>query len=116
MFCVDNTYLIVLISAFQWHSVAPSHTFDSSLTAFEMSGLECLTKYRSIPTPDLYFDWSSLLIHGSPGLGRMTMVFGPAGVLYSLVVDIKVPKASLRCFNSFGWCMFKKPLFWSSIK
>jgi hypothetical protein len=38
------------------------------------------------------------------------MVFGPAGVLYSLVVDIKPLKASLRCFNNFGWCIFKESL------
>jgi hypothetical protein len=54
---VSKINFIVWIKDFQWALVAPSRTLVSSLTAFEMSGLECLTKYNNIPTPKQYLVW-----------------------------------------------------------
>jgi hypothetical protein len=46
-----------------------------------ISGLECLTRYNSIPTPDLNLVWSSGEIKISPFSGHWMFVLGAAGVL-----------------------------------
>ena len=63
---VSNTNLIVLIRLFMWASIAPSITFESSLTVFDKSGLENVTRYSSSPTPLLYNLCSLLSVTGSP--------------------------------------------------
>jgi Trk-type K+ transport system membrane component len=61
--------------------VAPSATYDRSLYDFEVSGIECLTKYSNVPTTERYLLWLAADISWSPFLGRIVAVLGPAVVL-----------------------------------
>jgi hypothetical protein len=45
---------MVWIEDFQMALMAQQGTLVSSLVAFDMSGLECLTKYNNILTPEQY--------------------------------------------------------------
>ena len=51
---VDSTNLMCLYISFKCAGADASIVFDSSLTGLQMSGLLCLVKYRSVPTPLLY--------------------------------------------------------------
>ena len=58
-FFVDNTNLMSLYTSFRCTDAGASIVFDSSLTGLQMSGLLCLVKYSSVPTPLLYVSCSS---------------------------------------------------------
>jgi hypothetical protein len=67
----------------------------SSLTAFEMSGLECLTKYNNIPTPQRHL---VLSVHHL----LITTVLGGTRSLEILVGMDVLRKGIVKIFKSFG--------------
>jgi hypothetical protein len=95
--------LILRYRSFQCAIVAPFETFDSSLTGFEMSRRECVTKYNRIPNPDLNFVcWSGdSKVSSLPE--RLKMVRGGAGVSKSFNDSTSAPNYSLRLLRSFSW-------------
>ena len=54
-----DTNLISLYISFRCTGAGASIVFGSSLTGLQMSGLLCLVKYSSVPTPLLYVSCSS---------------------------------------------------------
>jgi hypothetical protein len=73
-------YLKHLNNNFQCPIVAPSTTLDDYLTELAMSNLECLTRYSSMPTPDINLVCSSAGINVSSLSGRFTIDHGGGGV------------------------------------
>jgi hypothetical protein len=47
----------MVLSNLQGNFTINLFVYESSLTTFAKSDLEYLIRYRSIPTPDLYFDY-----------------------------------------------------------
>jgi hypothetical protein len=79
-------YLILRNRRFQCAMAAPYATFESSLTEFVILKRECITKYNSIPTPDLNlvcWPGESIL---SPMTVHLMMVLGGA-VFQSLLMS-----------------------------
>ena len=81
---VDNANLMSLFISFSCTGAGASIVFDSSLTGLQRSGLLCLARYSSVPTPLLYVSCSSGLTLSSGFSNLLAVNLGVPGVRDSL--------------------------------